>query len=352
MGKVLRLFLVVFLAFGIIFSSGTLLGCKRASDVISSEETAGTEVTEGVSLEGERAVEEEEESVTKQEPSKVIEVIDGLGNKITLEKPVEKIIALAPSALEILDGLGAMDKVVGVDNWSVQMGEPLAKGLEGFGDVNGLNVERIAEINPDIIMTISGGPEEDYQKVKELGIQIYIVDAKDFEGVYREILNVGKICNLEGKATEVVDAMKQKVEEIYSKVSNLKEDEKPKVFYEVWNDPLMSAGKNTFINEFIEKAGGINIVAKDGLEGWPEYSVEKLIENNPDIIIAPVSLASGPEVILSDPRFSTIAAVLNKKVYIVPDNPVSRPSQNIIKGLEMFAKAIHPEIFGEFEIIE
>jgi len=44
--------------------------------------------------------------------------------------------------------------------------------------------------------------------------------------------------------------------------------------------------------------------------------------------------------------------VINKKVYIIPDNPISRPNQNVIKGLKMLAKAIHPEIFGEFEIIE
>lgn len=352
MSKVLRLVLVVLLAFGMIFGSGALLGCKRASDVISSEETVGAEVTEEVSLESELAVEEEEETVGKQESSKVIEVIDGLGNKITLEKPAEKIITLAPSALEVISGLEAMDKIVGVDNWSIQVGETLAKGFEGFGDFQSLNIERIAEVDPDIIITLAGGPEEDYQKVRELGIKVYIVDAQDFEGVYREILNVGKICGLEDKATEIVDSIKSKVEEIYSRVKDLQEEQKPKVFYEVWNDPLMSAGKNTFINELIEKAGGINIVAKDGLEGWPEYSVEKLIENNPDIIIAPVSLASDPEVILGDARFSTISAVVNKKVYIVPDNPVSRPSQNIVKGLEMFAKAIHPEVFGEFEVIE
>jgi iron complex transport system substrate-binding protein len=64
--------------------------------------------------------------------------------------------------------------------------------------------------------------------------------------------------------------------------------------------------------------------------------------------MAPISLAPDSSTILNDARLSEVNAVLNKKVYIVPDNPVSRPSQNIIKGLNMFAQAIHPEIFGEF----
>jgi len=111
-------------------------------------------------------------------------------------------------------------------------------------------------------------------------------------------------------------------------------------------------GLQGMINDLIEKSGGINILAEDNLTGWPEYSVETLIERNPDIIIAPSSLAPDPSVIINDPRFSSINAVIEGRVYIVPDNPVSRPSQNSIKALQMFSKAIHPEIFGEFEIIE
>jgi len=132
----------------------------------------------------------------------------------------------------------------------------------------------------------------------------------------------------------------------------LSDEQKPGVFYVVWDDPLMSAGADTFINDLIEKSGGVNIVAEDNLTGWPEYSIEKLIEKNPDIIIAPMSLASDPSVIMDDERFSSIDAVTSGKVYVVPDNPISRPNQNLIKALQMLSKAIHPEIFGEFEGIE
>lgn len=354
MYKNLKLILVAVLIIVIAVTASMFSGCRKSETIAADQKIEELDEAEEVSETEDvvaETVEEEKEEVSPREDS-TIEVTDGAGNKISLEKPAEKVIVFAQSALEIINALGAMDKVVGVDNWSVQMGEPLAEGFEGFGDFQGLNVERIAEVNPDIIITLAGGPEDDYQRVMEFGIKVYIVEAHDFEGVYKEIESTGKIVGLENKALEIVDDLKTKVNDIYSKVSDLTGDKKPKVFYEVWNDPLMSAGKGTFINELIEKAGGINIVAEDGLDGWPEYSVEKLIENNPEIIIAPVSLAPTPEVILEDARFSSISAVINEKVYIVPDNPVSRPSQNIIKGLEMFAKAMHPEIFGKFEIIE
>jgi len=276
---------------------------------------------------------------------------DGAGNTVELSGPAEKIVVLAPSVLEIIDALGAMELVVEVDNFSVSIADPLAEGFEGAGDSYGPNVERIAELNPDILLT-PGGPEDDYQKVRELGIEIYkTISIKGIEGVYDEIANIGKIVGLEDEAEELNSELKKGVNEIYNKVKDLSNDQKPKVFLEISNDPLWTAGADTFINDIIEMSGGVNLVAED-ITDYSEYSVETLIDKNPDIIIALMMAVTDPSVITEDSRFSSINAVISDRVYVVPDNPVSRPNHNVIKALQMFSKAIHPEIFGEFEIIE
>ena len=279
-----------------------------------------------------------------------INLVDGLGNDVFLDAPAEKVIVFVPSALEIIDAIGAMDRVIGVDNWSIDTGDPLAEGMEGFGDFQGLNMEKVTAADPDIIIGLVGWVEADLQKLADLGIKLYIVDANTIDEVYTEIENMGEILGKQEEAKKVSDDLRKQIVAITDKVSSLSDEEKPEVFYEVWNEPLMSAGQNTFINELIEYAGGINIVAADGLEGWPEYSMEKLIQNNPDVIIAPMSLSPDATAILSDERLSEVDAVINNRVYVVPDNPVSRPSQNLIKGLEMIAQALHPEIFGEFMV--
>ena len=282
-----------------------------------------------------------------------ITLVDGEENTLELAGPVKKVVVLAPSVLEIINGLSAMELVVEVDNFSVMMAEPLAEGFEGAGDSYGPNIEKIAELNPDILITTTGGPDDDYQKIRELGIEIYrVINVEGIEGVYNEIANIGKIIGFEDKGEELIGELKKGVDEIYNQIKDLSDEEKPGVFYVVWDDPLMSAGADTFINDLIEKSGGINIVAEDNLTGWPQYSLEKLIEKNPDIIIAPMSLAADSSVITGDKRFLSIDAVTGGRVYVVPDNPISRPNQNLIKALQMFAKAIHPEIFGEFEVIE
>jgi len=278
---------------------------------------------------------------------------DGAGNTVELSGPAEEIVVLAPSVLEIIDALSAMNLVVEVDNWSVGASDPLAEGFEGAGDAFGPNIEMIIDIDPDILITTTGGPEEDYQKLKDLGIEVYrAISINGIEGVYDEIANIGEVVGLESKAEELISELREGVDEIYDKVKDLSDDQKPRVFYEVWNDPLMSVGADTFINDIIEKSGGVNIVAEDDITGWPEYSVETLIDKNPDVIIAPLSLAADPSIITEESKFSSIKAVTDGRVYIVPDNPVSRPNHNVIKALEMFSKAIHPEIFGEFEIVE
>ncbi|MFA5015524.1 MAG: helical backbone metal receptor, partial [Actinomycetota bacterium] len=224
-----------------------------------------------------------------------VRVVDGDENIIELAGPAASIIVLAPSALGIIDALGAMELVVEVDSWSVAEHDPLAEGFEGAGDAFGPNVERIAELDPDILIAPTGGPEDDFGKISELGIEIYrVINVEGIEGVYDEIANISKIIGLGDKGEELVNELRKQVDEIYNQIKDLSDEQQPRVFLEINSEPLMSIGYDTYTNDLIEKAGGINIVAEDNLTGWPEYSVERLIEKNPDIIIAPVSIAADP----------------------------------------------------------
>jgi len=336
-----------------IASLGILTGCK--DQTIAEEEGVSTEAQEENTEETSSDTEEETEEVVEETEEGPIVVIDGLGNEITMEKTAEKIIVFAPSALETIDALGGMDKVVGVDNWSVDSSEPLAEGFKGFGDYQGFNMEKIVEADPDLLIVLSGNPPEDIERVKEYGISVYTVEVSSIEAIYGEILNMGRLLGLEDKAEEISNDLEEQMNGIYSKVKDIEEEKKPKVFYMVYSDPLWSTGSDTFIDDLIIYAGGVNIVAADGIEGYVEYSIEKLLENNPDIIIAGdggMYDAATPDFILEDERFASVSAVINEEVYIVTANYVERPNQNSINGLSMMATAIHPDIFGEFEMIK
>ena len=339
----------------LLLSSFTFLGCAAGKAKTTSE-------TDVVINSPKAAVSAITGSQTTAEPSATlqqnlpIEAIDGMGNKIIIDKPAQKVIIYVPALLEIFSGLDAMDKIAEVDSWSVENNDPLAKGFNGAGDANGINFEVVTKINPDLIIVAGSSYAQnaasEFDKLAQLGFTVYMSDSVSLDGIYSEIENIGKLIGKEKEAGVLSSSLKNKVEDINGKVRALPESSRPSVFYMVWNDPLMSAGKNTFVDELINKAGGINIVARDGLSDWPEYSLEKLVSDNPDIIIVPASLAANPDIILNDKKYATINAVINKKVFSIPDNPISRPNQNVINGLIMMSEAIHPEIFGEFKIIE
>lgn len=292
---------------------------------------------------------------TQPEAAEALTLTDGAGDEVALEGTAEKLIVFAPSVLEVLDALDAMDMVAGVDSWSIDSGEPLAQGFEAYGDYSGPNIERIAEASPDAVIRLSGSAEEDYDQLRDLGISVYTFEAQSFERAYQEIINIGQMIGKQDQAQALKDEFEAGVQDIYQQVKDLDQDQKPLAFYQIFDDPLWSAGSNTYIDDMIKKAGGINIVAKDGIDGYAEYSVEKLLENNPQVMIsgdAGMYDIDSTEIITGDARFASVDAVVHDRVYIVPENFVVRPNHLSVKGLMMMAQALHPDIFGEFEVIQ
>jgi len=277
-----------------------------------------------------------------EKPTQITEgVTDDVDKEITLTEEPDKIISLAPGNTEILFALGLGEKVVGVDSRSNYPQE--AEVIEKIGDAFDLNMEKIVELEPDLILTIKGN-EEAVKEFENFGIAVYTLDANNIENVLEDISEIGQLTDRVERAEELTSKMQEKIDEIKTLVADVSDEDKPKVFYMVWNEPIMSAGSGTFINNLIELANGINIVAADGLEGWPEYSLEKLIEHDPDVIIAPKSLAPTPETITADERFSSIKAVLENRVVVIDDDPVSRIGPRIVEGFKHIAQALYPDI--------
>lgn len=278
---------------------------------------------------------------SSQEKEKSIVVTDDVGNKIELRKPAKKVVSLAPANTEIVFALGKGDNLVGVTSYCDY--PPEAKKKEKVGDFANPNVEKILSLNPEVVLATGGIQQEVTKKLLESGIKVFVVDPKNFDQLYVDIEKVGKLLGAEEKAAEIVEEMKRTVEEVKAKVSGLR---KPKVFFEIYSQPLMTAGKGTFINEMIELAGGINLGASAGV-GYPQYSLEKLVKDNPEVYIAVKGSMSNPGDIKKRSGFSDLKAVKENKVFVVDDNLVTRPGPRLTKGLLEVAKAIHPEAFSK-----
>ncbi|MDI9218649.1 MULTISPECIES: ABC transporter substrate-binding protein [Clostridium] len=269
---------------------------------------------------------------------------DREGNEFTLPKKIEKIISTAPSNTEVLVELGLADKLVAVDNYSVDV-EGINQDLPKI-DFRNPDAETIIALEPDIIIASGhnkAGDNDSFQLVKDAGIPVvYIPSSFSMDGIYGDIEFIAEITKTQNKGKEIVDNMKKEVEAI--KAIGDKITDKKKVYFEVGSGAQLSSfGQDTFLNEMIEIIGAENIFANE--KSWISPAPESIISANPDVILTNMPDINGVKAvddIKSRDGWDSITAIREGQVYGIDTNESSRPSQNVIKALKEMAKAIYP----------
>ncbi|GAE89361.1 ABC transporter substrate-binding protein [Acetivibrio straminisolvens] len=264
---------------------------------------------------------------------------DSYDREVTLDKEPERVVSVAPSITEIIFALGQQGKLVGRTDYCDYPEE--VQNIESIGNIDQPNVEKIVELQPDIVITSTIFTKEMLQKLEEAGVKVAIFQAeKDFEGVYDIIENIGLLLNARDEANSVVAEMKEKVELVKSKVDGL---EKPSVYYVMGYGEYgdYTAGRDTFIARMIEMAGGKN--AADDVEGW-KYNIESLLEKDPDILICSKFYASKAGIESAD-GYKELSAVRGGKLFEIDNNMLDRQGPRVADGLLELARIIHPEAF-------
>jgi iron complex transport system substrate-binding protein len=205
------------------------------------------------------------------------------------------------------------------------------------------NVERIISLSPDLVIaTKDGNSKEDAELLREAGIQVYVVNPRNVMEAVSTIEEIGNVCGVSEKAHQLVEGLKRRLDYIES-VSGA--GKRPVVFLQINLKPIMTVNKNTFHNDLIRLAGGINMTADEPVT-YPRISIEEVIRKRPDIIIIS-SMERGGEFEKAREewmKWKSIPAVKNNRVYLIDSDLIDRPSQRIIDGLEEMARLIHSEI--------
>ncbi len=273
-----------------------------------------------------------------------LEVVDDAGRVVCLSAPAKRVVSLTPANTEIVFALGAGDALVGVTTYCDYPEE--AKGKEKVGSITEVDLEAVVRLSPDLVLAGSLTPKETVDRITELGYPVMVLDAKSLAQVVENVRKVALLLGREEAGEALASSMEEEIQRISSKVAGLPQDSRPRVFHVIWHDPLWTAGRNTFIHEFITLAGGRN--AAEDLEGYTTLDLEELIRRDPDIITV-VSTHGGEnfpyEFITSDSRLQVLQAVQKKKVFIVDSDIVSRPGPRVVMALRLFASIMHPEIF-------
>jgi iron complex transport system substrate-binding protein len=267
---------------------------------------------------------------------------------VKLEKIPERIISLVPGNTEILFVLGLSDEVVGVTEYCDY--PPEAQDKPKVGGFSTPNIEEVVALSPDLIIATQRHEVSIIPALEGKGLTVFALDPKTLDEVLEAITLIGEITGKEAEASQLVTDMSNRIKAVTDKTDGLSEAQRPRVFSITWHDPLKTAGGDTWQDELITKAGGINI-AHELTGGYVPISLEAVIDANPEVIIADVGMGSGEdtplEFSMTELRLRGVDARINNEIYGIDVDLSGRPGPRIVEGLEQFAKAIHPELFGD-----
>lgn len=201
---------------------------------------------------------------------------DQMGRLISMSFPPKRIISLVPSQTELLFDLGLDDEIIGITKFCIHPNEKF-KSKTKVGGTKKLDLAKIRSLNPDLI--IGNKEENDQSQVEELMLEfpVWMSDILILEDAVEMIEQLGELSGKAENAFRIASNIKKSFEEIAHQVVSRK-----KVAYFIWKDPYMLAGKNTFIDDILAKAGFDNIVS---LSRYPAMSLVDLKELNPDLIL-------------------------------------------------------------------
>jgi len=278
--------------------------------------------------------------------SSPLKVQDARGKVFALSHPPRRIISLSPAITETLFALGLDREIVGVTNLCDYPAK--AKKKMKVGSYIHPNVEKIIALQPDLVLSTTHTSLAT-QKLEELGVPVFVINPKTLKASMDSILSVGEITGKAEEAAKILARLNQRIRAVTDRLKNLKEEDKPSVFWQIGSNPLVTVGPGTLGHDLIVLAGGRNIVGNALIE-YPRYSLEAILYKNPEVIIV-VGMIEGDYStgeIKRWNRWENLSAVKNRRVHRIDLNLVTRRgSPRVVDGLEEVAHILYPELFNQ-----
>jgi ABC-type Fe3+-hydroxamate transport system, periplasmic component len=256
------------------------------------------------------------------------------------EKPARRIVSLSPAATEILCAVGAFSQIAACTDFCDYPRNVKTLPTVGGFDGKTLSIEKILSFKPDLVYATRGMHDYLVGTLRSYGIRVYVSDASHVSDVLAEIGDMGTVTGHTAEGLAVQKHIMSVLDAVRVKVQGKKT---PSVYWEIWNAPYMSAGKESFMNDLVSQAGGTNIFG-DMEQAYPLVSEETIVTRNPDVIIIPDMEKQTLQSIQQRSGWNTIHAVQNGRVVFINADVTARPGPRIADAVLMLAKAIHSDL--------
>lgn len=268
-------------------------------------------------------------------------IVDDLGFKVQVKDNIRRVVSLVPTNSEMvclldcerLKGGTRYDQFPGELRKRVQSNQ-----IEIIGGGFDANLEKVVQLQPDIILTNGPTQQRFAVPLKNMGYSVLSIWPRDMAGLKRDFLLLGELLAQERKARSAIDDMQRRFALIQAKALN---KPKKKVYLQMWTDPLITVGKLSFPDWLVAAAGGINIFDDLPFDS-PQVSLEALIRRDPEVLIFLAEQEPFVKTLTTRPGWSSIRGVRDSHFCFI-DEPDIRRSIQFLAGL---AK-IQDCLFGE-----
>ncbi len=271
------------------------------------------------------------------------EVVDELGRTVRIPMVPTRIVSLAPNLTETVYALGLQDRLVGDTDFCDY--PPDAQRKQKVGGAINPNLEQIAALRPDIVLVTKDLNRLDTVRALDtLGIPSYSTDAAHtVDGIISSTEKLAEVLGAPQAGKTVSDDLRHRLATLEEKLSSVPPIH---VLFVVWTEPLISAGRNTFIADALRKAGAISIVGST--QDWPQMSLEEVVHLQPEyLVFAATHSEAGArdfEALVNRPGWHLLDAVHNRHYAVISD-AVNRPAPRIVSAIEDLAHQLHPASF-------
>lgn len=267
----------------------------------------------------------------REPPTAARSVVDELGRTVNVRSSPSRIVSLAPSVTETLFALGLGDRIVGVTSYCNY--PPEAETKERVGDTQRPGIEKIIALKPDLVIIVTASQLEQFvTRLDDLGVPVYVSNPSNVEDVLESIDRLGELTGSAERARYLSSSLRARIEAVRARVS---QQPQPKVLMILGNEPLITVGGTSFINDLITRAGGRSI-SSDEKNDYPQYSLESAVAKQPEVIFLQSGEPDLPE------RLKQTPAARAGRVYQLDSDLLLRPGPRIVDGLEQMASRIHP----------
>jgi iron complex transport system substrate-binding protein len=256
-----------------------------------------------------------------------------------------RLVSLSPSNTELIYSLKAERSLVGRCNQCDY--PPECKSLDVMGSFTSANLEKLARVRPDRILTVSG-QESVGSTLKHLGFNVTELNNNKLAQISVNLRILGNITGSDKRAQELASGLDKCLADFSGIIASSKT--RPRIFYCIWPNPLLTVGSNSFLNDCITICGAKNIAG--GIKNpYPHYSLETLLVQNPDVIVLPYEARA--QHLETRAPWNSLKAFRDKKVFYLPDaksDMLARPTLRITRGLAWLATLMHPEIAPQLDV--